>query len=168
MADQKYFLDTNIFITPYRTYYAMDIVPSFWTALSDTAIKTGQLFIPDMVKNEIVRENDPLSSWLKDNLSCFKETVSSSIKVQSFFREIVDWIEQNEHYKENAKKIFLDSGCADPWIIAHAKINGGKVVTLETPDPNSKRRIKIPDVCTQFQVPYITLYSFMREMKICI
>lgn len=168
MADQKYFLDTNIFITPYRTYYAMDIVPSFWTALSDTAIKTGQLFIPDMVKNEIFREDDQLSSWLKNNLSCFKETASSSIKVQSFFREIADWVEQNEHYKENAKKIFLDFDCADPWIIAHAKINGGKVVTLETSDPNSKRRIKIPDVCIQFQVPYITLYSFMKEMKICI
>lgn len=35
---EKYLLDTNVFLTPYESYYAPDIVPSFWEALEDVFI----------------------------------------------------------------------------------------------------------------------------------
>lgn len=166
MADQKYFLDTNIFITPYRTYYAMDIVPSFWEALSETALKTGRLYIPEMIKKEISQVEDGLTNWLRKNMSSFKETLSSVEDVQKSYSKIADWTNSTERFTENAKKTFLS--CADSWIIAHALAYDGKVVTMEVPAPGSKTKVKIPDVCKQFNVKYITLYSFMKEMKICI
>ncbi|MBM6968650.1 DUF4411 family protein [Pseudoramibacter alactolyticus] len=166
MADQKYFLDTNIFISSYRGFYAMDIVPSFWEALSKTALKTKRIYIPDMIKEEVLRNEDELTDWLRENIASFKETLSSVDSVQKSFTKIADWANSTDRFTENAKKTFLS--CADPWIIAHAMTYGGKVVTMEVPAPGSKTKIKIPDVCNQFNVKYITLYSFMRELKICI
>jgi predicted nucleic acid-binding protein len=166
MADQKYFLDTNIFISSYRGFYAMDIVPSFWEALSETALKTGRIYIPDMIKEEVLRNEDGLTNWLRENISSFKETLSSAEDVQKSFTKIADWTNSADQFTENAKKTFLS--CADPWIVAHTMTYGGKVVTMEVSAPESKRKIKIPDVCMQFKVPYITLYSFMKELKICI
>lgn len=40
---------------------------------------------------------------------------------------------------------FLDVNEADAWLIAFAKTNNNIIVTHEISDPQSKKRIKIPD-----------------------
>ncbi|MFA9263071.1 MAG: DUF4411 family protein, partial [Undibacterium sp.] len=41
--------------------------------------------------------------------------------------------------------------------------NGGySVVTEEKPDPARRNRIKIPDVCLKFNVPYINTVALLR------
>lgn len=34
MVEEKFLIDSNSFMTPYRHYYAFDLVPSYWEELS--------------------------------------------------------------------------------------------------------------------------------------
>jgi hypothetical protein len=44
-GDKTFLIDTSALITPYRQYYAFDLVPSFWEKLKDKNPK-----IPDVAK----------------------------------------------------------------------------------------------------------------------
>ena len=50
--------------------------------------------------------------------------------------------------------------CADPFIIARAKVINGCVVTEEKRTPNAA---KIPNVCEHFGVEYTNLQGFMKK-----
>ena len=49
---EKFLIDSNSFMTPYRQYYAFDLVPTFWKELSKRT-DSGNLILLDMVKAEI-------------------------------------------------------------------------------------------------------------------
>ena len=57
---EKFLVDANSFIEPYRRYYAFDLIPSYWEALSAKA-KTGRVVLLDMVKDEIDKGEDALA-----------------------------------------------------------------------------------------------------------
>ena len=46
---EKFLIDSNSFMTPYRQYYAFDLVPTFWKELSKRT-DSGNLILLDMVK----------------------------------------------------------------------------------------------------------------------
>lgn len=70
-------------------------------------------------------------------------------------------VENNIQYKESAKYEFAD--VADSWIIAHAVKNSLIIITVETQvDSSCKKRVKIPNVCLEFNVKCIDLITFMR------
>ncbi len=72
---------------------------------------------------------------------------------------------QAADYLEEAKTVF--AGVADGWVIAYAKASGRTVVSHETrADPASRRRVKIPDVCDAFSIPYIGLFQMLRDLGI--
>lgn len=59
------------------------------------------------------------------------------------------------------------AGAADGWVIAYAKASGRTLVSHETrADPASRRRVKIPDVCDAFSIPYIGLFQMLRDLGI--
>ena len=60
---EKFLIDSNSFIAPYRFYYAFDLVPSYWDKLYEAA-DSGRIILLDMVKNEIATGQDELSDWL--------------------------------------------------------------------------------------------------------
>ena len=68
-----------------------------------------------------------------------------------------------QQYNIPAKNKFAEG--ADGWIIACAKVNGFKVVTNEVPAPNSKREIKIPDVCKQFSVDCHSPFAMLEVLQ---
>ncbi|MFQ5827189.1 MAG: DUF4411 family protein, partial [Dehalococcoidia bacterium] len=53
---------------------------------------------------------------------------------------------------------------ADPWVIAHAKALGGRVVTFEKPEPISTKP-KLPDVAGEFGVKCISLWDMLTELN---
>ena len=70
-------------------------------------------------------------------------------------------------YPDNqARRRFLDR--ADPWVIAHAGVDGGTVVTSEVRVPENSGKVKIPNVCDQLQVPVrsINVYQMLRELGV--
>lgn len=79
--------------------------------------------------------------------------------VQSIFRQVADYV--NENYEQYQASEFLDG--ADPWLIAHTKAYGGRVVTFEISAPTSKKP-KIPDVGEKFDVKCLNVYKMAREL----
>lgn len=65
-------------------------------------------------------------------------------------------------YRQEAKDEFLDS--ADYKLIAHALVSGATIVTREQPAPDSRKRIKIPDVCAAIDVAWIDPFTLYRNL----
>jgi len=53
---------------------------------------------------------------------------------------------------------------ADYFIVAQALTLGSTVVTHETPDPASKRRVKIPDACSAAGVAWVSPFTWLRDL----
>ena len=51
-------------------------------------------------------------------------------------------------------------------LVAFAAVQNGVVVTNEQPAPESKREIKLPDVCVQFGVTYKDTFQMLRELAV--
>lgn len=51
MSEQKFLIDTNSFIAPYRQYYAFDFTRAFWEQLEQN-INDGKIVMLDMVLDE--------------------------------------------------------------------------------------------------------------------
>ena len=51
-------------------------------------------------------------------------------------------------------------------MIAFAKAKGGTVVTLEASSPQSRSRVKIPDVCRGVRVPFADTFAMLRVLGI--
>lgn len=54
---------------------------------------------------------------------------------------------------------------ADVWIITHALVDNGTVVTEELPVPPNVLVPKIPNVCQKFNVPFINTTGLLRALK---
>lgn len=156
MAD--YWLDSDSLITPKNGPYGFDIAPGFWTLIEQKALD-GVIRSPMRVYHELVDEtDDELARWAKEQ----RESglfVEADEAVQATLRQIADYVQQN--YDQSNAQLFLDG--ADPWVIAHAKTQGGKVVTFEQAAPRSKK-VKIPDVCAHFGVECTDPYKMVRGL----
>ena len=64
-------------------------------------------------------------------------------------------------YSQGAAATFLQAG--DYFLVAQALSLGYTVVTQEKSEPNSKKRIKIPDACLAVGVPCITPFVMLRN-----
>lgn len=61
MVEEKFLIDSNSFMAPYRQYYAFDLIPTYWDELSKRA-ESGRLVLLDMVKAEIDKGEDDLAA----------------------------------------------------------------------------------------------------------
>lgn len=156
---QAYCLDANILIKAWEGYYSPTICPTYWTVLNDLG-KSGIIFVPEAVFDEIAKTEDDLSKWLK----------KSQIKVHKQDGRIGEAL--NKIYAANPNhKYLVDSkkgrSLADPWVIAHALTVGACVVTKEqkilTGGPD---KIKIPNVCHNMGIKCIDDFAFLKEVRV--
>ena len=154
MAD---WIDSNSLITPSRTGFRFSIVPGFWTLL-DEKVDSGDLRSSIMVLSELRDGDDQLSEWASERQNGMFEEPSE--EVQRKFSEIADWVHSCGRYFDHHISSFLDK--ADPMLIAHAAVDGGRVVTLEISQPDSKKP-KIPDVAAEFGVECINIWDLLDE-----
>lgn len=166
---EKYLIDANSFITPYRQYYAFDLVPSYWKELSKCA-GTGRLVLLDMVKAEIDKGEDDLADWLsrQTNISICSHVTPEII---GKYQEILQHVQECGLYKEQALRVWSDAAVADPWLIAAAAVNNYTIITVETPSgglsaKNPNREAKIPDVAKEFGVKTDNVFYMMRQFRI--
>jgi hypothetical protein len=160
-SEDTFVLDTNVFIQAYRRYYALDLCPGFWESLEHYC-QAGRLLSIDRVQAEI-NEGDALHEWVTqapDTL--FASTADGAVASQ--FAEMMLWVQENENFTEAAKSEFAT--VADGWLIAYAKVHGHVVVTHETFDPRIKSRVKIPNVCRQFDVRVDEPFSMLRSLGV--
>ena len=158
--DRQYIIDANILITASRQLYPFDIMPGFWTQLLEKG--ENKLVLLDKVKEEIYQGSDELADWLQQNEQAFVQKDMNDNLVVAAYGQVIQSVMDNDIYMEVAKSDF--ASVADSWICAHALSKGYVIVTQETFDQNCRRRVKIPNVCKEFDMEYINLIQFLREL----
>ncbi|MFT4272507.1 MAG: DUF4411 family protein [Pantoea sp.] len=155
----RYLLDANTYIQAKNQYYGMDICPAYWHWL-DLQNEKGIIGSVDMIGRELKDGNDDLADWVKARPSHFIRNDDSD--TQTIFTELVQAVMAGD-YNPGNRDNFLAK--ADPWIIAKAKSIGATVVTHESLIMAGTRKVKVPNICHQFDVPCINTFQFLRELK---
>jgi hypothetical protein len=154
--------DSNIFIRS-KNDMPLDLWPTFWHRMTEM-ICGGQVFISVKVKEEIEHGNDELVTWLKDSApkSCFVELDES---VMTKFQEVISWA-MSRPFTQAAQNTFAQ--VADSYLVATAAAKGMIVVSYEHSNPQSKRRVLIPDACNAMGVACCDLNTVLRSLGITI
>ncbi|MCX7835424.1 MAG: DUF4411 family protein [bacterium] len=161
-AKTVFVLDSNVFIQPARTFYAFDIVPTFWEKLKELAAQNKIVSI-DKVFTELQKGNDELKVWSeKEFKQYFLPTTSES--VQTEFKELMRLVQNHSSYTDVAKRTFAND--ADGWLIAFAKAKQYDVVTNEGTAGSNTTKIKIPNLCKEFNVQCHNLFEMLRMLKV--
>lgn len=156
-----FLLDANVLIQASRLYYAPDIAPTFWDWLA-TQHASGNIAAVEMVKTEL---NDGthghLTTWIHTLPNSF--WLKPGAADVASMKSITQWVmDPTRPYKPAAKSEFLN--VADFYLVAQCHSGKHDLVTFELPNPNSKKRVKIPDVCRAFNVPYHDPYAVYRRL----
>ena len=154
-----YCLDANVLIQAWRHYYSPSICPDYWDLLDELGSKE-RVFIPEEIRGEITNTEDDLTAWLK----------SSSIPVRKTSKGVTDcWSRILKANKDHQYLVAEGKGrsLADPWVISHALDCGATVVTKEDSAGYSRpTKIKIPHVCDNMKIPWVTDFGFIKAMGI--
>lgn len=166
---EKFLIDSNSFITPYKQYYAFDLVPSYWTEVSKCT-NSERLILLDMVKAEIDKGADDLSDWLNRQTGFI---ICNHVlpAIVNKYQEILQYIQNCGLYQNQALQTWARADIADPWIIAAAAVNDYTIITAEVPSgglsvKNPNKYAKIPDVARAFDVKTENIYYMMRQLSI--
>lgn len=155
----RYCLDADTFIESNKGPYSLDVHKTFWKWL-DQQNQTGVIFSSSMVYDELIAGNDSLAEWAKAR----KDSglfLHPTQEVQATLTQIADHVIAT--YDEPEARHFLDG--ADPWVIAQAKAEGAMVVTYEKKVPINSTKVKIPNVCIQFDVEWRNIFQMTKELK---
>ena len=157
----EFWIDTNVLIEARNGPYGFDIAPGFWTALDELSDQ-GQIRMSSLVYDELVAGvQDDLALWIRERRRSGL-VVEPNATVQAELREIANYVSGNFLISRAAS--FLRG--ADPWVIAHAMVTNGVVVTQEARVPDNSTKVKIPNICTVFGVESISTYQMLRELGV--
>lgn len=150
-----YLLDANIFIQAKNLHYGLDFCPAFWEWLIESNA-AGKVFSIDKVADEIAAGADQLTEWMYSHAgNLFLDTDRQAVEK---FSQVSSWATSQE-YEPAAINTFLQ--VADFYLVAHALAGNHVLVTHEQP-ANSRRRIKIPNVCIGLHLRFMTPYEMLR------
>ncbi len=173
MSDSKeiFLVDSNSFMTPFRLYYAFDLVPAYWAAISKY-VSTGQIVVLDKVKAEIDKGEDELTNWFK-SAEDLQVIPSITLEVVTKYQEVLQYVQTCGLYLESAVHTWVQNNVADPWLIAAACSNDFVLVTEEKRSNGLSKKTpnkgaKIPNVADHFNVRTIDIFEMMRRLNIVI
>lgn len=167
----RYWLDANIFITAKNTVYAFEINSTLW-AWMDRRFSEKSIAVPARVYREIMdyKKDDLLKQWAvnRKHLGMCTEPDKNVWKSYSKIGELLysAQLPQTATFKRAGRRYSdaqikeFDRG-ADAMVIAHALADGGAVVTFETDLKPASRKIRIPDICNQLEVPCMSLKELL-------
>ena len=149
-----YVFDTSPLSALFKSYYRRRF-PTLWEKF-DLLVQECRLVSTREVMREI--EDGPIESlrdWTANNHNLFPTPTASE-------GAFVARIYGVAHFQRNIEqqKILKGGRNADPFVIAKAAVTAGTVVTMEVLRPNAAR---IPNICEQFGVPWVSLEDFMEK-----
>ena len=164
-AQTKYFLDSDVFITAKNRYYAFDLCPGFWKSLLHYH-REDQVFSVDRVRSELLagHSEEDLFQWVKNDVPREFFLPVDGDEVERTYTKIMTWVVHHSNYRDQAKANFAEG--ADGWLVASAQVRGATVVTNEQPAPNSKKAVKLPDICKKFKVPWQDTFGMLRALGV--
>lgn len=162
---QTYIIDSDVFISAKNLYYAFNICPGFWDSLIHHHHASNVHSI-DKVKNELLAgsKTEDLVQWVKKDLPANFFFSTDDEKILAAYAEIMLWVQRNSQYQDRAKAKFATE--ADGWLVAYAMTHKVIVVTNEQPRPESRNRILLPDVCTQFKVTFKDTFFMLKDLSV--
>ena len=165
IVDQTYLVDSDVFITAKNLYYSFDLCPGFWKCVIHHH-REGRVFSVDRVRSELLagHKKEDLVQWVRDEVpQGFFHPVDTDMVVRAYM-DIMMWVQRHPRYFDHAKAKFATS--ADGWLVAYAQVHGNTVVTNEQSAPESRREVKLPDVCDQFKVQRDNTYAMLRALNV--
>ena len=152
-----YLVDANVLIEAKNRYYAFDIAPGFWAWL-EGAHAAGEVGSIETVHKELVSGNDELADRARANSSFFQPIDQATT---SHFPALTAWA-VSRPFTPAALAAFTGNQ-ADYQLVAHARGHNHVLVTHELPEPNSRKRVKIPDACAAIGATYMNPFEMMRR-----
>lgn len=159
----KFLIDSNSFISPYRQFYACDIVPSYWEELPKH-IEKKEIVLLDMVQSELAKGDDKLPGWLSNQN--FEICNHVTKEVVDNYCTVMGYVRNCGYYNTKGVNSWAQSDVADPWLVVAAMAYKYTVVTFEVCSGALSVKVKIPDVAAHFNVECVDLYEMMRRLKI--
>ena len=157
-AGQPFLVDSDVFITAKNLYYAFDICPGFWKSLLHHH-RTGRIYSVDRVRNELLTVR-----WVRSEVPEGFFLPVDTADVSDAYTNIMMWVQGQARYFDHAKAKFATG--ADGWLVAYARVHGAIVVTNEQSAPESKKEVKLPDLCAQFGVRRDNTFAMLRELNV--
>lgn len=152
-----YVFDTSSFSALFKFY------PKIFTSLWDkvnSAVADGHIISVSESYTELQKRDrdETVNEWLKVNKDIF---LPPNAKEALFIMNDLFMV-KNGHFQTlvEEKKRLNGGVCADPFIVAKAKINQYCVVTEEFYKPNAA---KIPNACEFFSTKFCNLEQFMTQ-----
>lgn len=165
MKGQFYIVDADVLITAKNRYYAFDLCPGFWESLIYHH-QEGRIYSIIPVRTEVFagRQTEDLVQWAKGEVPQAFFRIVGTEDVMEAYNEIVEWVTGHERYHDEAKTAF--SSTADAWLAAFARVHNAIVVTNEQSSPKSRRAVKLPDVCNEFNVEWVDTFMMLRSLGV--
>lgn len=158
----RYVIDASVLMEAHRRYYRFGVCPGFWECLV-WHHKQGAVISIDRVKKEIDEGKDALRHWARNDCpASFFESTNGKV-IGGRYGEIIGWANAQNRYVPEALAEFAT--VADGWLVAYAGEHGLTVVTQEVAAPESKKEVKVPDVCKAFKVPSIDSFDMLEQLK---
>lgn len=161
----KYWLDANVLIEANNRSYPIRIARTFWMRLAEQ-VELGNVVCPRRVYQEVAEQEqhqDEVAEWMKVREQWLR--VIGSAEVQRQVGEIEEYIYSRYPQWGWAESWQFCKG-GDPWVIAHAKVDGGIVVTQETRLAPEARKPRIPDVCKHYDVSCVDLLKMLELLGV--
>ncbi len=155
----KYLLDSNTYIQAKNQYYGMHFCPAYWDWL-DNCFAAGEVCSIEFIGREIQSGNDELAVWAQARPLHFLSHDDEA--TQSVYAEIANFV-MSQNFDAAPRDFFLAKG--DPWLIAKAKVLRACVVTNEATLSNATRKVKIPNICKEFDVPCLSAFDLLNALQ---
>jgi hypothetical protein len=159
----RYLIDANVLMQAKRLYYRFAVCPGFWDCIV-WHHKQGSILSIDRVKKEIEDGKDDLAHWVKRQCPKSFFEATSVPEIAAEYGNAMVWVQSQARYTHAAAAKF--AGDADGWLIAYAKQHNITVVTQEVAAPESRKEVKIPDVCDALGVKYVDTYDMLEALKV--
>jgi hypothetical protein len=160
----RYLIDSNVFIQAKNLHYRFKFCQGFWQWLAD-AHQAGLVFSINKVRQEINdgKKNDPVRLWADALPASFFIADTQDNTVMQAYRQVMQWNVSNNHYRQQAKDEFARFDKADAFLVAAAKAYRYTIVTHEASQPESKKRVLIPDAANEFEIKSIMIYDLLSQ-----
>ena len=155
-----YLLDANTLIQAKNQYYGFDICPGYWDWLAD-AHKRGVIHSVQKVREEISKGKDELSAWVAGSIppAFFLSPDTATAKA---FGDVSTWVAQ-QGFDPAVVSHFMSG--ADYYLVSYALGHPGLTVVTHEVLSDSKKRIKIPNVCLGLKIPWENTFSMLAREK---
>lgn len=156
-----YLLDADVLIRAKREHYRFATFPCFWDFVL-ARVMEGTIRSVQAVKRDLEEKEDDLTAWIASACPDYM-FVGPDDGTISALATVSKWAMAPERpYRLAAREEFLS--VSDSLLVAHALAHGHTVVTHEKPSPESKKKIKIPDVCNALDVAWLDCYAMLEAI----